>query len=126
MDPGRTGPPPRSWATVLAHGLPVASAGLAPADLKNLFHPPSLPGNADSSLLCSAQKGTAPHARGFGTAQTTDSVAGVFAAAPLDRLPHRGARGVRRTLPSALGNSPFVLRQLPQESVLLSRLSPCR
>src|SRR5258708_17688449 len=66
------------------------------------------------------------HAEGFRTAQATYSAAAVLAAAPLDRLPRRRARGVRGTLPVAPGYPAFVLCQCPQESVLLSRLSAWR
>ena len=63
---------------------------------------------------------------GSGTAQTASSAAGVLAAAPLDGLPRRRPSRVRGTVSLASGNPPFLLRQCPQESVLLPRLRPRR
>src|SRR5690349_4356282 len=62
------------------------------------------------------------HGRGSGTAQTTHSAAGVFAATQLDRSSRGSTAGVCRAVSPAPGNPSFLLRQRPQESVLLSRL----
>src|SRR5713101_4419693 len=118
----RQASPPGLPAVVLANSIPLFGSVLAFAALKKLSGPPSLPGNAAFLLLRWTLEGNPHRGRGSGTAQTASSAAGILAAPQLDRPPRRYSGRVCWAVSLTSGNPSFVLRQCPQESVLLSRM----
>jgi len=110
----------------MAHHIPISRPVLAFAALRTTAaHHPCL----GISRLCSyAQPWEVKSSHGprFGAAQRAHLAAGVFAAPQLEALSCRQTAGVCRVVPFTPGDSPFLLRQCPQESVLLPRVWPGR
>src|SRR5437016_5161136 len=106
--------PRAGWKSGLPRGCAASSAaGAAISSIpSHEFHDPK--DQHDES-----RKGIRRYGCGSATTQTTHSSAGVPAAVQLEGSTRRESAGVRGTVPLAPGNASLVLRQLPQEPLLL-------
>src|SRR5215472_7848074 len=97
------------------------ATGPCGSEKNRVVHHPCL-GRPGLSSYARQWGGKHAHERGSGTAQTAPAAAGVLATTPLDPLPHWPPPRVCGAVSLTPGNAPFLLRQCPQEPVLLSRL----